>query len=383
MDMIVDLRGNDNIMAMFLPLTESEKSAYMTRYSKPRKTNGVATKTIEPRSSVSNGAAQNGRASGLSRPGTVKLGTKKSIPRPGTFKVSKSIEGRPGGFSRSNSNFKSEPNLVSTESLLVALDAGVKSFNAKEILRATELIREKVRPSEIETYIISNLSTLIHSLISASLLSRQMFLNESDETSLIAVKIISRINASFLEICLKTPVGAIGKDDFEGILNEILETMAEDGIKAIEAGQNILQRLNVHVLKIVDAPPTHVSMVAGIRIMQRNLRSNGSEGVKNLAMRVLWRILNTFDKKSWDSEGNVEVLLQIYMFFEEFPQETWARLEDDKRVPYTSIKNCIVRLAKREGKKLVSSMNSVPQLKGTQLASYVSTVVSSMENEIG
>lgn len=165
---------------------------------------------------------------------------------------------------------------------------------------------------------------------------------------------------------------ALGKNVTMPILKDVLmhfiRLLIEANLNECPDGDTFIRVINIHSVKIIERSD-HTAMVCClVQLLGDCVRTDQQERVIDLAMKCLWRVIRIMP--TWaDHLVFDDILLQIHMFFCEFPSAWWKTREVD--TPLRTIKTIIHSMTKIKGAALMLHLSLVPHPNESEMEAFI------------
>lgn len=165
------------------------------------------------------------------------------------------------------------------------------------------------------------------------------------------------------------------------LLYNLISILLDKRMQSMQGGAEVVREVNVITLRIVDnANRTHI-LAASVRLLRELLGSSMlTDEFLDLVIKVVWRAV----KKMTDTvlQLNVDpVLLEIHMFFKQFPAVHWQNAHND--APFRTVKTIVYNLVKMFRGSILDHIGMIEDPQNSELITFLKRVLRTVENENG
>ncbi|NWH70604.1 CKAP5 protein, partial [Piaya cayana] len=167
------------------------------------------------------------------------------------------------------------------------------------------------------------------------------------------------------------------KDLMHGLITLMLDSRVED----LEEGEQVIESINVLVLKVLQKSDTTNILSALLVLLQDSLLTTASSPkFSELIMKCLWRMVRLLPE-TINSINLDRILLEIHVFLKVFPKEKLKQCKSE--LPIRTLKTLLHALCKLKGPEILDHFTMIDNKNESELEAYVHRVIKHSMDQTG
>ncbi|KRT82537.1 HEAT domain-containing protein [Oryctes borbonicus] len=170
----------------------------------------------------------------------------------------------------------------------------------------------------------------------------------------------------------------ISVDVLKEIMLQLISILAEGKLSDVVNGDSYVRVVNLHCVKIMERSD-HTNIICTlVKLLHYCISASQQPRFVDLVMKCLWRVIKIMP--NWTDEIDYDsVLLEIHIFFKDFPNSWWKTRESD--TPVRTIKTIVHSMVKMKGAGLMMHLGKIPNTNDSEMEAYILRLLKGLKME--